>query len=381
MPERSDEAPPRRPGRWPLGLIGMLALVVAVESTIADRDLDLLTGFQWDWNLAGRRVASPEVVGADLLAFGDSQMKLGFVPQVAERRLGRSAYNLALVGGQAPASYFLLRRALDAGAAPDALIVDYFPGFLRSSYRNAMPLYPQLLNLRDCLDLGLTVGDPELLGQLVAEHLLPSARDRLGLRQAITLRLEGRPASQRYGLARLFRNWRVNRGAQLEASRPDLFFLPDSWAATYFGDTKFNYVNLIYIGRFLRLAAAHGLPVYWVVPPVRTELQAACGRSGFDAAYNDFFDRILDRYPNVVLVDGRAASYGPDVFMDPHHLGLEGAFALTNGLCDLLASGPPASRRLALPPYVARPIDPPLEDVGRSHAIALGQLNEAADRR
>jgi len=63
-------------------------------------------------------------VAHDVLCFGDSQMKFGIAPHVVAARTGRPAYNLAIVGGQPPASYFLLRRALEAGARPSAVLFD-----------------------------------------------------------------------------------------------------------------------------------------------------------------------------------------------------------------------------------------------------------------
>src|SRR5436305_8758992 len=107
----------RRGRRVPLGLVGALALVAGAEWGVFRR-LDGLTPYiPASWSQSGR-AARREAVAADVLCLGDSQVKSGLLPNVLARRLGRPAYNLAVVGGQPASAYYLLARALKAGARP-----------------------------------------------------------------------------------------------------------------------------------------------------------------------------------------------------------------------------------------------------------------------
>ncbi len=102
-------------GRWarvavPSGLLGMLALVAAVEWFWVCGNLNLINDQALSWKYASRQVwqKSP---GCEILCFGDSMIKMGVLPRVVNQVTGRRTFNLALYGGPAPASYFLLRRA------------------------------------------------------------------------------------------------------------------------------------------------------------------------------------------------------------------------------------------------------------------------------
>src|SRR3954465_2985596 len=101
----------------PWGFLGMVVLTLAAESRLSKLGAELADFSVRDW-VQSRKASDRDVRGCRLLCFGDSQVKTGVVPQVLEARTGWRTHNLALVGGQAPSSYFLLRRALDRGARP-----------------------------------------------------------------------------------------------------------------------------------------------------------------------------------------------------------------------------------------------------------------------
>ena len=107
----------------PWGLVGMISLMTIVEGYIGRNDLDFRHPWGWDWKQTVRAIGR-EARGCEVLCFGDSLVKYGVVPRVLEARLGRRAYNLAVANGQAPTAYFLLRRALEAGARPAAVLID-----------------------------------------------------------------------------------------------------------------------------------------------------------------------------------------------------------------------------------------------------------------
>ena len=107
---------------------------------------------------------------------------------------------------------------------------------------------------------------------------------------------------------------------------------------------------MVYMDRFLRLASAHGIAVYWVLMPISPELQALSDASGADAQYVSSAPPGR-AFPNVVVLDGwRTPGYGPGRFMDLIHLDGKGAAALSNELADLMLQ-PPEPRR---PRNVAR---------------------------
>ena len=89
-------------------------------------DLRLHDECRADWAYGGR-AASRRAPDAEILCFGDSMIKFGMAPRVLEDRLGRRAFNLALYAGSPTASYFLLRRPLESGAKPAAVLVDFQP--------------------------------------------------------------------------------------------------------------------------------------------------------------------------------------------------------------------------------------------------------------
>src|SRR6185437_535102 len=93
--------------RWPAGVLGMAAIVVAVESFVAADRARFTEASALAWPL-GVEATRGEAVGARVLCFGDSLVKSGIVPEVIEARLGEPAYNLALPASTAPAHYFLL---------------------------------------------------------------------------------------------------------------------------------------------------------------------------------------------------------------------------------------------------------------------------------
>jgi hypothetical protein len=108
----------------PWGLLGMLALVATIERSWFHRNLAFANGLGHGWSETARRLKE-SARGREVLCFGDSMVKYGLIPNVLREQTGRRAYNYALVGGTAPATYFLFRRALDAGARPATVIVDF----------------------------------------------------------------------------------------------------------------------------------------------------------------------------------------------------------------------------------------------------------------
>src|SRR4051794_27297229 len=108
--------------RVPRGLAGMVVILGAVEAILGSIDVSGTTHLVDSWTDARAMVGSDEVRQSAILCLGDSQIKQGLLPEVLGDRLGLPAYNLAVHGGQPAAATMLLRRALDAGARPRAVV-------------------------------------------------------------------------------------------------------------------------------------------------------------------------------------------------------------------------------------------------------------------
>jgi hypothetical protein len=367
-PEASDF----RRFRPPLGLLGMLALVVGVESFIARHGLEFRDTGDWAWAVAGRS-AKLDGPGREVLVFGDSQAKLALAPALVEASSGRSTYNLAICGGQAPSSYFLLRRSINSGAQPSAILVDFFPKLLQLGPRHTLN-WPALLEPLEALDLAWVARDPGLFASIEVARILPSLRARQGIRTALLAFLDGRPNPWASETPVYRRNWRMNLGAQIMPGGAGVKPATDlvKLRQDFYSDLKFDPVNVVYMERFLALAASRSIPVYYLVPPLQPGLQAESERSGFDAAYVAFLKEIQSRYPNVAVADGRRALYDPAVFFDPLHLGRDGAWAYSLAIGDLLRRHPPehpcGSRWIELPRYAGLPVGSPPEDIEQSRA-------------
>ena len=370
-----DAPTPRRPRpRPPAGLLGMLALIALVESFVARHGLDFRDPGDWAWAAVGKS-ARQDGPRRQVLVFGDSLAKLAVAPALVQAGSGRSTYNLAVCGGQAPSSYFLLRRALESGARPSAILVDFFPRLMQLGPRHTLT-WPALLEPREALDLAWVARDPDLFASIELCRVLPTFRARLGVRSSLFAALDGRPNSWGSDTPAFRRNWKKNLGAQIMpcGANPDTNFV--KVRQDFYSDLKFDPVNLAFMERFLALAASRSIPVYYLVTPLKPGLQAECERTGIDAAYEAFLRDIQARHANVVIVDGRRASYDPAVFHDPLHLGREGAWAFSTAMGDLLRRHPPerpGTRWIELPKYAGLPAGSPPEDLNQSRAaLAAG---------
>lgn len=359
-----------RRGVVPWGFLGMLALVALGEWSFTRHEMDVLAPWHWDWRHTGK-AARTQAPKAEILCFGDSLVKFGVLPAVVEARTGRPTYNLAVALGQPPSSYFLLRRALRAGAKPSAVLLDATPHLLRESPRAPQHLrqWPEMLGPSEMLDLAWTARDPDFLAAMAVSKLLPSLRARQEVRAAVLDALRGDPSRRRFLAAQFWRNTRVNRGANAMPGGPPNVDCVGAFRTLYprFGCDP---VNAAYLDRFLSLAASRGIPVFWVITPLSTEMQQLCERSGFDASHTAFVQDLQRRFPTLTVLDGRRSLYGQSLHTDdPVHLNHLGASSFTADLSPFLSRslvGGDLPRWVVLPPYHARPESVPIEDVDES---------------
>jgi hypothetical protein len=358
-----------RRGGVPRGLIGMLALVAAIEGSLARHAMDFTRFYIHDWE-AGGRASRRDAKGCGVLCLGDSLVKFGVAPALLEGRLGTKAYNLAVCSGQAPSSYFLLRRALAAGARPTALVVDFVPYLLAAEPRHNLRQWPELFSLPEAIDLGWTTRNARFVAELALGMLLPSVKDRAEIRGAVAAALRGESASRRGEVKACRRHWRLNRGAVSAHERPGYRGEVDTADAGYFPRSwKCHPANEAYVRRLLDLASAHGIRVFWLLPPVAPQFQARCDEIGLEAGHERFVRDLRARYPGLTVVDGRRSGYGVAQFIDPLHLNRRGAACLSDDLAAILGDAPrdgATDRWITLPDYRDRPVGIALDDIDPS---------------
>jgi hypothetical protein len=336
VPTPSPDLRPAR--RVPLGMVGMLALVAAVELTISARRLDFTTIWADDWRCA-ERAATRQAKGRDVLCLGDSLVKYGVLPKVIEEKTGLKAYNLAINAGTVPSTYFLLRHALEAGARPKAIVVDFFALMQPDLPRKSIRMYPDLATAGECLELAGLAGDLGFFNATMMGKLLPSSKCRFEIRGGIMAALDGRRSSPWPAQAHIWETWKAQDGAQPSPShqpRPpaDPILVSDISPAAWQCDK----INATYVEKFLTLARSHGIPVFWVMLPASPEVQALRDLRRSDEAYDRFAKATLERHPEVVVFDARHAGYVGTVFVDPIHLDGVGAAVFTADLSAKLAA-------------------------------------------
>jgi hypothetical protein len=347
----------------------MLGVVMAIEWTLAGHDLDFTAPWHWDWRVIGKAATRPDrVKGREVLLFGDSMLKFGVMPRVIGKFSGKTAYNFSLHMGQTPSCYFMLRRALRAGAKPSAIVLGPAPHMLTQPIEPAKGIWPELLEVGESLDLARTMGSSDAFAAITLARVLPSYKERYDIRANLMAALQGRSVSNRNVIPMYRRNWKVNDGAQLMGDVPRVVDV-DFWTNTFFARWTPQAANVAYLDRFLELAASERIPVYWLVMPLYPEVQARTGASGFDAAYSAFIRDVHARFPGTIVVDARHAGFAPDLFADGVHLNRRGALKLSAALAEILRDPLEIGQTghwVALDINRARPVDLPIEDLIQS---------------
>jgi hypothetical protein len=359
----------RRP--IPVGLLGMLALVVAVEAWILKHEAaSFTTGTALSWKQA-MRATRREARRSDVLCFGDSMVKFGLAPPIVSGRSGRSAYNLAVWGGPPSMSYLLFRRTLDAGARPKALIVNFMPHLLKESPQFHLRHWREVVGPREFLDLARSTRDPSFLLAIAIGRVVPSIRDRYEIRASVDAALKGMSTTAWITdfVTPLNRNWRQNRGGQVMAKKPEFDGAANPNDRALFPDASYRVdpISARYMRRFLDLARDHHATVYWLLPPLCPSTQELREKIGADASYAKMVRTVQARYPNVKVLDARHSIYPANVFNDPVHMDWQGASALSLAVADLLRNHQGDGRRwIDLPVYQDPVVNIRLEDFDAS---------------
>ena len=383
---------PRWLSLWkiPSGLLGMLLLIGMLERQVSRYPELILSSHEMDWAV-GVRDSENNCRGEDILCFGDSMLKFGLSPILLAERLGCSVRSVALLDGNPASSYFLFRRAILAGAKPKIVFVDYQPECL---YQEAERLasraqWRALLSLSECWELAKEFHDPSFFTRTVAQIAVPSFGGRIELRSGLLHSLQGKPCPNIEENAKLARNRVVNLGGLILPEQPQF---NGEIPADYFDKVMFpaHWMNrpehTVFVERFMRLAAEHGIRVYWVLPPNAPKLQKIRDDIGLTARYDSFVRSVQERYSNLSVIEARHSGFERDVFVDPVHLNRQGAWKLSAAVAEVVRGTNPQRREIVhsnwikLQPGLTPPPTVYLEDIEQSKS-KLGSRDVAADVR
>lgn len=364
--------------RAPTGFLGMLLLVGLIERQVGRNELHFTLVESENWKFSERQARHQTAPGS-ILCFGSSLVKDGLLPRMIEAKTGRKSYNLAAMNGHMPTSYYLLKRSLESGARPSAILVDCQDGpvpradaakqaeAIRVNARN----WPGLLTAPEAVDLAWQARDPDLLADLLVARLVPSAKVRFEVRSAIQTCLRGEDAASIKLIASMYQNWTANLGTFVlspgealtdeSASAPPAPLSHDQYLPNALSET--------YTRRFLELAAAHQVRVFWLLPPVSSQLQRERDAMGYSAYFTSRAAWIQREYPWVTVIDSRSSAYPARAFHDKAHLNRRGAYAYSSAIAQVVDQAmkrPGAPRWIEAPKFQAEPEQIAVEDIGET---------------
>jgi hypothetical protein len=311
-------------GVYPFGLFGMVALIVGAECAHAPRGrmVDPVGRVKLSWSESMTAADGPQA-RAQVLCLGDSLIKLGILPRVLEARTGVSAYNLAVLGGQAPSSFFLLRRVLEQGLRPRALLVDFSEDLLSLAPGQNPTCWADSLGARQSMDLAWRSCDPTLAISTGLHWLLPHWCDQNHVQAALGLGVDRTTADD----PRVFeRNWQFNRGAQVA---PRIFVPVEGFSSGTGERWRPQAANAFYVDRLLRTADAGKILVFWILTPSVSGRLKQSEQTGVHAAYRQFIDAQIAAHPCLTVLDGQRLFKDKGAFRDPIHVNRDGAIGLS----------------------------------------------------
>jgi hypothetical protein len=362
----------------------MIGLIVAIESFVARNWLDFSDPVSLSWRFSVQTVQA-DAPGCDLLCLGDSLVKHGLIPSVVEGGSGLRTVNLSAARCPTLMTYFLFRRALEAGSHPAAILINAKPAVLLGGLDFNLRYWQEVLSSRDGLELAAISRKGNFLARALLGRLLPSFRSRLEIQSNLMAALRGE-TDRLHGINRmLWRNWTVNEGANVAHEDPGYQGeLPSDVAENLHPDVfHIDRTNAEGLKRLLKLAARRDIRVFYLLTPLTPALQNRRDQSGAEAKYEQMVRSIQAKYPQVMTVlDARRAGYPPRLFVDATHLNGRGAIALSRAVAaavDAELIGPEASsagpaRWIELPPPPDRfpGLEVTLEDVEESKRIVQG---------
>jgi len=357
----------------------MIGLIVAIESFVGRNWLDFSDPVSLSWRFSAE-AARTEAAGSQLLCLGDSLVKHGLIPSVIEGKSGLRTLNLSAARAPTLMTYFLFRRALDAGARPDVIIINAKPAVLIGGPEFNARYFQEVLTLREWVELFQINRRSSFMISMLVGRLLPSLRCRLEIRSNLLSALRGETDRLHDINRTLWRNWTVNGGANIADldSRYEEKVTTEVARRMQTNVFHVDRMNAEAIERLLQLAAKRNIPVFWLLTPLTPGLQAFRDQSGSEAAYERFVRSAQSRYPQTMTVlDARRGAYPPRFFIDATHLNGRGGTALSRAVATALEAELGQSERATGPRWITlkHSIDHPdvidlgLEDVEHSKKI------------
>jgi hypothetical protein len=331
----------------------------------------------WRFSAEAAAARAPE---CDVIVLGDSLVKHGLVPSVIERETGRRTVNLSAARGPALLSYFLFRRALDAGAQPSAVILNAKPAVLLGGLDYDARYWQETLSPREGVELVQMTRRVPFVASTLSGRLLPTLRSRLEVRSNLMAALRGQTDRLAAINRVLWRNWSINAGANIAAAASSYHgeIAPEVEARLHTNLFHVDPTNAVAIDRLFKLATQRRIPVFWLMPPLCPNLQAVRDQSGADGHYEQFVRALQTRYAQTMhVLDARRAGYPPHWFVDATHLNGDGALALSRSVAAAIEVEPlgphpvnPATWvALDLPSPLPAQLDVPFEDLDQSKRI------------
>jgi hypothetical protein len=317
----------------------MIALIVAIECFVAHNWLDVSDPVSLSWRYSAIS-ARTRVGDEDLLLVGDSLIKHALIPSVMTEASGLRSANLGAARCPTLMTYFVLRRSLEAGARPRAIVFNAKPAVLIGGPDFTQRYWQEILTPRELFQLFQMMPRSEFVVATLAGRVLPSLRSRPEIRSHLLAKSRGEPGPLSEINRALWRNWMVNGGANVVPLHPPFDGELTAKAASNLHPDKFHVEksNALGIRHILELAHDRAIPVFWLLPPLSPKLQAAREQSGAERAYLDFIRGYQVRYPGTLSVlDGRNAGYPAAAFFDATHLNAEGAVAVSRAVAKVIA--------------------------------------------
>jgi hypothetical protein len=354
-------------------------MILAIECWVGRNWLDFSdpVSLSWRWSATAAAKAAP---GCEVVCLGDSLVKHGMFPALIEQATGKPAVNLAAARGPALFSYFLLRRALEAGARPSAVIVNAKPAVLIGGLEYNTRYWQEVLSLAETLELVQMTRRVRFVVSALVGRVLPSLRARLELQSNLLAALRGE-TDRLHAINRvLWRNWTVNDGANVTSANSPYAgeVTPEVEDRLHASRFHVDRTNAQGIERLLRLASQYKVRVFWLLTPLSPKLQAIRDQAGAEARYEQFIRSLHARYPQIMTVlDARRAGYSPALFVDATHLSGSGGSALSRTVAaaieSALSHSPSATSGgwVTLDPPPAQPaaLGGSLEDLDESRRI------------
>jgi hypothetical protein len=220
------------------------------------------------------------------------------------------------------------------------LVVDFVPYLLAAEPRHNLRQWPELINLREAIDLGWSTRHAQFCAELALGMLLRTVKDRDEIRSSIAAALRGESSSYRDEIDAWVGHWKLHQGAMLFKEQPDYRGEVDTSNRGLFPRAwRCHPVNEVYVRRLLDLAATHSIKVFWLLPPATPKFQDHYDEIGLESSHERFLLGLQSRYPDLTIVDGRHSGYGHELFVDPLHLSRRGAVALSADLATILGDG------------------------------------------